>query len=266
MKSSNHWYSQDGKPCYETPYKDPSKGMRSTTLADARKLNLLPSVTTITKVLAAPSLIEWLRREAAIAAVTTPRLHAESDDQFVERVLAVDAESVADAAKQLGSDIHDAIEKVLSGKMHFVDEPFNLNFLQPACTAVARAGHVTAAEKILVGDGYAGKTDCIAENDEAITVFDFKTTGAKKLPDKSYPEHRLQLAAYAAALGDTGTKRIVTRNIYISTTQPGEIKVVENPDWQSDFEIFKLVCKIWQWQNNYHPTPTPADENGGVTP
>ena len=261
MKSSNHWYTRAGAACYEVPYKDPSKGMRSTTLADARKLNLLPSVTTITKVLAAPSLIEWLRREAAIAAVTTPRLHAETDDAFVDRVLAVDAESVADAAKQLGSDIHDAIERGLNASGYRDDLS---QFVVPAIKSVVAFGRVSATEKILVGDGYAGKTDCITEADHFFTVWDFKTTGAKVLPSKSYPEHRLQLAACAAALGNTGTKQIITRNIYISTTRPGEIRVVENPDWQIDFAVFQMVCKIWQWQNNYQPAPTPDD--GEVTP
>ncbi len=32
-----HWYDADGKPAYEVPYADPSKGMRPTTLADAKK-------------------------------------------------------------------------------------------------------------------------------------------------------------------------------------------------------------------------------------
>ena len=255
MKSSNHWYTHAGAACYQVPYADPSKGMRSTTLADARKLNLLPSVTTITKTLAAPSLIEWLRREAALAVVTTPRHPDEPLDDFVERCLAVDAEATADAAKQLGSDIHDAIEKVLSGKMHFVDEPFNLNFLQPACTEVAKAGYVSATEKILVGGGYAGKTDCITENDEAITVFDFKTTGAKKLPKKSYFEHLMQTAAYAKALGNVGNKRIRTANIYISTTRPGEISVCTQDDWDKSFRAFELCKELWQIQNNYQPTP-----------
>ena len=250
MKESSHFYTRDGKAAYEVPYADPSKGMRKSTLADAKKHGWLPSVTTITKALAAPALIEWLRQTAAIAAVTTPRNPGEELDAFVARALAVDAESIGDAAKQLGADIHDAIEKALNG------EVFNSElrpFVDPAEVAVLELGRIVATEKILVGDCYAGKTDCITENDEAITVIDFKTTGAKKLPDKSYPEHRLQLAAYAAALGNVGPKRINTVNIYISTTRPGEIKVVQNPDWQADFEIFRMVCKIWQWQNSYKP-------------
>jgi hypothetical protein len=253
MKDSSHWYKPNGTACYEVPYKDPSKGMRKTTLADAKKLGLLPSVTTITKVLAAPSLIEWLRREAAIAVATTPRNPDESLDDFVERCLAVDAEATADKAKQLGTDVHDGLESLFGGREY---NPTLAGFIQPAAAVVNAGGRVISTESILVGNGYAGKTDCITEGNW-ITVWDFKTTGSKKLPVKSYPEHRIQLAAYAACIGNVGNKRIITKNIYISTVRPGEITVCENPDWQADFQIFKLVCQIWQWQNNYKPaTPT----------
>jgi hypothetical protein len=260
MKNSSHWYKHDGTACYEVPYADPKKGMRKTTLADARKLNLLPSVTTITKVLAAPSLIEWLRREAAIAVATTPRNHNEPLDDFVERCLAVDAEATADKAKQLGTDIHDAINQIICGQSKNVQEHL-LPFASPAAELIYPLGRVFDTEKILIANHYAGKTDCLLENDEAITVVDFKTTGAKKLPEKSYPEHRLQLAAYAFALGNVGSKRIVTTNIYISTIRPGEIKVIENPDWQTDFAIFQMVLKIWQWQNNFKSLPHPTENN-----
>ena len=73
------------------------------------------------------------------------------------------------------------------------------------------------------------------------------------MPAKSYPEHRLQLAAYAAALGNTGDEPITTVNIYISTINPGEIVVCENQDWKADFAIFKKVCELWCWQNNFIP-------------
>jgi hypothetical protein len=252
VKSSSHWYTREGLACYEVPYKDPAKGMRKTTLADARKMSLLPSVTTITQVLAAPALVEWLRREAILAAVTTPRKDGEDLDSFVERCLSVDAEDTADKAKQLGTDIHDAIENLLSGTAY---QRIDLDpFVIPAGKAVQEIGRVTATEKILVGDGYAGKTDCICENDLFINVIDFKTTKAKKLPKESYPEHKLQLAAYAACLGNTGNKHISTFNIYISTINPGQISVCQNPDWDKSYAMFKNVLELWQWQNDFKTT------------
>ena len=229
MKESSHFYSRDGQPKYEVLYADPSKGMRKSTLADAKKHGWLPSVTTITRVLAAPSLVEWLRREAATAVATTPRRPDEPLDDFVERCLAVDAESVADAAKELGSAIHAALELALGVGLS-LDMGEYSKFTNPAIAAVHDLGRVVATEKILVGDEYAGKTDCIVENDEWLTVIDFKTTGSKVLPKKSYFENQMQLAAYAKALGNTGTKKIRTANIYISTKRPGEISVCVHDD------------------------------------
>lgn len=249
MNESSHWYTKEGLPCYEVK-RAKGDGMRPTTLADARKLNLLPSVTTITRVLNAPALVEWKIRNAIEAALTTPRMDGESIDDFASRVLAVDTESIADAAKQLGTDVHTAIELALAGEPYQADLE---RFVAPACVEVRRLGYIAATERILVGESYAGKTDCITENDGEITVWDFKTTKAKKLPKESYPEHRLQLAAYAGALGNTGNKRVTTFNIYISTINPGQISVCENADWQSDFAMFKRTLELWQWMNDYRP-------------
>jgi hypothetical protein len=91
------------------------------------------------------------------------------------------------------------------------------------------------------------------ENDATITIIDFKTTGAKTLPAKSYPEHQRQLAAYAACIGNTGNKRIQTANIYISTVRQGEITVCINPEWETSFKAFKLITNLWQILNNYTP-------------
>ena len=51
---SVHWYGQDGSPQYTVTAKDGQQ--RPTTLRDARKFNLVPSVTTVLKVAAKPGL------------------------------------------------------------------------------------------------------------------------------------------------------------------------------------------------------------------
>lgn len=245
-KENGHWYKRDGTPCYEVP-RAKGDGMRATTLADARKMDLLPSVTTICRVLNAPALNEWRCRNAAMAVATTPRLADEPLDAFVERCLNVDAESESDAAKQLGTDIHDAVECLLT------DKPFHPKFdtfVSAACAKVWEFGKLVAAEKVVCSNDYAGKVDCIVEGN-SIYVLDFKTTKAKKLPTKSYSEHRLQLAAYANALGNTGDKKIITANIYISTINAGEISVCENQNWQTDFDMFQKVKALWYWQNDF---------------
>ena len=55
---STHWYRRDGEPLHSVPSVkgDP----RPTTLRDARKLGLLPSVTNVLGVIAKPELTAWL--------------------------------------------------------------------------------------------------------------------------------------------------------------------------------------------------------------
>lgn len=247
--TGGHWYLPDGTPMHFVEKK--AGGLRPTTLADAKKMgNLLPSVTTIDKILDKPQLNEWRINNAILAACTTPRIEGESEDDFCRRVREVDAESVSDTAKQIGTDVHNAIEMSLSGN------PYELTlepFVKPVVSAVLEMGRVVCLEKTLIGEDYAGRVDCIVENDATITIVDFKTTGAKALPKKSYPEHQRQLAAYAATIGNTGNKRIQTANIYISTVREGEISVCINPDWQDSYQAFKLIVKLWQILNNYTP-------------
>jgi hypothetical protein len=63
-QSGSHWYSLNGRPCHTVPNKD-GDGERNTTLREARKLGLLPSVTSIIGILDKPQLTKWKMREAA---------------------------------------------------------------------------------------------------------------------------------------------------------------------------------------------------------
>ena len=55
---------------------------RPTTLRDARKLGLLPSVTNILSILSKPELTSWLQEQAVMAALTLPRIAGETEDAF----------------------------------------------------------------------------------------------------------------------------------------------------------------------------------------
>lgn len=249
---SAHWYTCDGQPCHEVKRSD-GQGMRPTTLRDARKLGLLPSPTSILKTLHKEALVKWLEEQACLAVLTTPRLDGEELDAFVERVLHKEKQQDAESqkARDLGTDIHAGIELSLKGL------PFDKKVAPYVNVAVSMAfhfGNPIAIEKIVVGDGYAGKTDLICEKYDSITVIDFKS--CKKVPKQSYDEARLQLSAYAKALGNTGNKRIQTANIYIPTTVPCEPRSFVHDDWLDTFENgFKPLLHYWQWKNDYIPKP-----------
>lgn len=245
---SGHYYSRDGKPAHWVEKKDGS-GNRPTTIADARKQSLLPSPTTVLKLLAKPALIDWMIRTAVHAVVTAPDAPNEGLDAKITRVLDEERQQDQESqmAKDLGTSIHEAIEQAISG------QPWNPAlkvFVDPVMGQLAHIGRCVASEKVLVAQDHAGKVDCICESDYFITVVDFKSS--KKLPDKGpYIEHRLQAASYAASIGFTGEKRVHALIIYISTTEPGRIKVCMVDDWERDYKMFRLILEFWYLSNNY---------------
>lgn len=247
--TSCHWYHGDGRRCFEVPYADPAKGFRPTTLRDARKLGLVPSVTTVLNVLDKPGLNAWKAEMTALAVLTAPRLDGEPLDAFVKRVLQTDRDQDSEStkARELGTAIHAAIELALSDE--FYAEHLKA-YVEPVVALVKSFGVVRETEKVVVGDGYAGTMDMLTEG-QAFTVWDFKT--CKALPDKSYPEHRLQLSAYGQALGNTGDKQIITVNLYISTTEPGRIEVFEHINWGETYnQGFKPLFQVWRWLNQFY--------------
>ena len=142
-EQSCHWYFPDGRAAYEMPYADPRKGMRKTTLADARKLGLLPSVTTLMRVLHKQALVDWLIEQACLAVLTSPKLDGEALDAFVHRIL--HEEKVQDqegqAARDRGTEMHAAIEAAFGGEI----VPMEIwPWVQPAFDAINQRGRNVA--------------------------------------------------------------------------------------------------------------------------
>jgi hypothetical protein len=105
---ASHWYLPDGRPFYEVAKRD-GTGNRPATLADARKVWALPSVTNVLGVLAKPGLDAWRLEQGILAALTLPRLQNEPLDAFARRVVLDMGEHVEKAA-DFGSAIHAACE------------------------------------------------------------------------------------------------------------------------------------------------------------
>ena len=246
---SCHWYFSDGRPCYEVP-RASGEGMRPTTLADGRKLNLLPSVTTILRVLNKPALNDWLIENAVLACLTTPQLKDEPIDAFVHRVMHVERVQDQESIKAMGrgTEIHEALELLFSTGRGV--SPELMAWVEPVYTAIKKDS-LDAVERILVGEGYAGKCDLIQSLPGEVWLWDFKST--KTLPKSAWLEHRLQLAAYAAALQRTEERHVRTANAYISTVKCGEFVLCPHPHWGLAYDAFKCLFQFWCYANEYHP-------------
>src|SRR5262245_21448981 len=118
-----HWYRRNGEPLHSVPSARPSgraplqtgpsglASMRPTTLRDARKLGLLPSVTNVLGVINKPELVEWKMTQAVLAALTLPRKEGEDLGLFAQLVVE-DAQSYVKRAAEFGSGFHAGAEQV----------------------------------------------------------------------------------------------------------------------------------------------------------
>lgn len=250
-RDTSRFYDRQGNAVYEVPRKR-GPGSKQPTIVDAREMGLLPSVTTITKCIDKPDLNVWREKQAAMAILRTPRLPGEKDEEFINRVLVEEAvqEEFAKAAAIRGTAIHDAIASAVANEEY--DKELTV-YVTPVLSTLKAMGKVVWAEKVLVGDGYAGRADILVDSGRELFLTDFKTTG--KLPkNDSYMEHKLQTSAYAKAIGNTGDKKVLTANIYISTSEPGQIKLFMQDNWQDTYaKGFRRLLKYWQWANDYYP-------------
>jgi CRISPR/Cas system-associated exonuclease Cas4 (RecB family) len=244
---SGHWYDLDGNPAYTVIGKNGSE--RNTTLRDARVMNLVPSVTTVLRVAAAPGLERWKQTNLLMAALTLPKIEDESLDQYAERCIA-DAGEQSKKAMELGTSIHGSLEKAYLG------EAFNLEHKDYVSATMMKIsdhfGHQDwIAEKSFSSPlGFGGKVDLHSKN----VVIDFKTSAFS--PDdkkKGYDEHKMQLAAYAIGLDLQPGFRAA--NAFVSTTHPGEVQIVEwtQDDINQGYEMFLCLLRFWQAKNNHFP-------------
>jgi len=124
-----HWYChKSGEPRYEIPYANGKPG-KTPTLADARKLDLVPSVTTVLGILDKPGLNNWKVDQAIYAALTNPVIHDQMPHDEMMKTIKRDASEQAKAAAQRGTDVHGAIEWQLNNRDSMVQGPFQQHVL-----------------------------------------------------------------------------------------------------------------------------------------
>ncbi len=247
---SEHWYSRAGEPAYTVPS---AKGLpRATTLADARKLGLVPSVTTVLSVLAKPALETWKVRQGILAALTLPRRPGESEAEFLARVEDDSKQQAINAAEE-GNLIHDAIECSFKG------QPYNVRFLPHVEAAHAALREefpgVTdwVAEASFAHDtGYGGKVDLHSPSTGIVVDWKGKDGDFSDGKRLAYDQH-YQLAAYQRGLG---LKRSVCANGFVSRTHPGKVKLhvwTQQEIAQGEL-VFNASLDLWRCLKGFDPS------------
>lgn len=252
LPDSAHWYQRNGVPLHTVLS---AKGEpRPTTLRDARKLGLLPSVTNILGVIAKPELTSWLQEQAVMAALTLPRIAGETEDAFAKRVV-TDSLTTRDGAADFGTAFHQGAEHIARTQELDANHPAAawLGHYRVWFQGNAQALHWT--EKVLVNHqlGYAGTADLLIEHPAyGPTLVDLKTMkfkpGTKASPYKTWC---YQLAAYRKALGQP----VRCMNLIINSVEPAiPVEHVWSDDQiESGWRAFAAAHQLWVVEKGYDP-------------
>lgn len=224
-QESTHWYAKDGTPTYTVTAKNGEP--RATTLRDAKKMGLLPSVTTIMKAAASPGLEAWKMNQMMLAALTLPRHESESEESFIKRIQS-DSREHAKMAAERGTAVHAAIERFYEGTIQADAMPY----LEAVYKAVnEKFGDLNwAVEKSFAHTssphGFAGKIDLHSLDGDGV-VIDFKTkefTSETLEKVAGFDENVMQLSAYRTGLVKPQAR---CANVFVSVTEPGLVVVKE---------------------------------------
>ena len=251
----SHWYDTKGAPCYEVEGK---KGMRPSTLRDARKHGWVPSVSTIwNDLVSRPMLNKWIQSElmSALWKEVHSAEHLSSGGGFpeYEKLARSRFNEKQQRVMSRGTDIHNHLEIYFSGG----DTPREHMFL---CDSVARVLDVkcgnsnewVAEKSFSHPSGYGGKVDL--HNDD--WVVDFKTKEFPPKPDVKkmvYDDYGTQLAAYAQGLG--GGRRLL--NVFIDVGGDGHRCSVlewEHTDIDRFTSMFNHALELWKLVKKYKPS------------
>lgn len=241
---SEHWYDRGGAPRYTVPAANGFQ--RPTTLRDARKLNLVPSVTTILNIAAKPGLTLWMQRQVLLAALTLPRLADESEDTFIARILE-DSKAQARAAADAGTDIHASIQGFYEGQ----DVSRHREHVEATTRTITDAFGYQGwiAERSFAHEiGFGGKVDLHSPQGVVIDIKTKEFTENDKV--NAYDEHLMQLSAYRVGLGMPDAR---CANVFVSRSVPGLCKLIEwsQDDLSRGWEMFVRLLQFWQLKTGH---------------
>lgn len=175
----SHFYDKEGKLVSEVPNKSKG-GYRPTTLSDARKLGLVPSVTTIIGgVTNKDWLVNWklgLLDE-----------YLSKNPKPTDRSLASLVEELSSGARDFGTEVHRLME---------IDAPGTATIKREFLMRFPKAVQTFAEGSFADDRGFGGTIDLrILEDDGTINIIDYKTT--KSIDGAKSTDYERQLCFYA---------------------------------------------------------------------
>lgn len=250
FEEGGHWYERDGTPRYEVPKKNGE--LRSVTLRDARKLLLVPSTTTVTKIVSKPAVVTYLQKEAIKATMNSKKIWGESDDEFIARMLK-EASRHAEEASEEGTRIHDAIETKALGNTPPAEYAEQVAAARAELKRLFPEVDDWLTEVSFAHEsGYGGKVD--VHSPSTGILVDWKTKDGVLDKRMAYDQN-IQLGSYQQGLL---LPEAPCANIFISRTHRGQIASHVWPveDVIYGREVFNATLELWKKIKKYDPSFT----------
>ena len=235
---SGHWYTKRGDPAYTVVGSNGK--VRNTTLRDAKKEGLVPSVTTVMNAAAKPGLEAWKQQQLLLASLTLPKLENETLEDYAKRVIE-DSRKQAREAADRGTTIHAEIQAFYEGNL----EKMNVPYVRKAIGAIQ--GHFgdrtwISEQSFAHTKGFGGKVDlhCV---DAVVYIKTKEFKPGDKL--ELFDEHYMQLAAYAVGLKISPPR---CANVFVSPLEPYPVVILEHEpqEIQRGWEIFEALLTFWK--------------------
>lgn len=259
---SAHWYTRDGKAMHTIQNAD-GDGTRPTTLADARKLGLFPSVSSILQLLDKPGLDKWKMEQVALAGLRLKKDKKESEDYYIDRVI-VESRKEVEKAGDHGTGVHGEMDRYFSAKLNkteFAPNAVTYAYTAPAIQWIEARGITPVVSEIVLinhEDGFGGTSDLpfLWQNLTKPGVLDYKTKKTKPdYPIEPFPDQAMQIAAYGKTYWKERFIDCCGINLYMSSTEIGRTEAAAYSPAQlaAEYRIFQMLCNVWRHLNQYDP-------------
>jgi len=203
-----HFYKYDGTKCFT--YLTQKGEQKETTLREAKKWGLLPSVTSINSIVSNYSLSQWEKQQVLKAILSAPEVlnfYKGTQETFDETYsLVEDLMREQNVAMQTGVEIHKAIEDFINKKSVPSVDSIAFKYIGRINLLLNQTfgdGFTLQSEVPFAANGYGGTIDMTLTTKEGKNyLIDFKTTTRKKFENwkAPYPNETSQLAAYIKGL------------------------------------------------------------------
>lgn len=239
-----HYYDADGKPRHTIIGVNGKE--RSTDVRDARRLGLVPSVSTIKDVGLSQFLVNWMMNMMLDIAIENK--HIADIEMFRKVVYAIYKERKSKPSL-VGNSVHKSMEHLFKTgeydeNKHYTSEAYSQVFNEfPGYTW-------TAEHSFSHPDGFGGCVDLHGSNGTDYVIIDFKTKDKAELSKSmQFEDYKVQLAGYQIGLELPEHTRRFNQFISVHKDTPGKSLLVECDKFDKYSKIFYAYLNLWKARN-----------------